>query len=370
MTEKNIYYNKNLDFDNTQGTEYASHIIENSTICIFNDSLKITYTNSNFDHLTGYNKGELIGKSLLKIQHSGQKNTVHSFAVDTIKCGETWKGELQITHKNNSTLWLDTTISPLNKNALKKLYIAIFLNISERKKLITDLKQRAQEQGLIAILGQISLNNIPIYDLLEQALSVACASMEIESGLILEINKKNNIANICTHYNTPDIFKKPDNPVEIQSLLDYISGNEKYSISESLNDESRFDPPEIFILSDFKFSIFIMIGDKNSPFGVFSLLSATSYEVSTFKINFLQSICNILAEAIIRNNIEKSLLHEKELSKKYLDAANIMIIAIDKNEKIILTNQKAEETLGYTKHDISGINFFDAFLPVEIMSFQ
>ncbi len=364
-----MIYNKNMDFDADEGAEYASQIIENSTICIFNDALKITYTNYNFNKLTGYKKGELTGKSLLKIQHNGNNDTAHSFAIDTIKSGDTWKGEFQIIHKNRQTLWLDTTISPLNKNSCKRLYIAIFLNISEKKKLITDLKQRAQEQGLIAILGQISLNNIPVYDLLEQALSVACASLEIESGLILEINTNTaNTAKICTRYNTPYISNKHKKHIDIQSLLEHISGNEKHSISALLPNESRFDLPEIFLINDFKFSIFVLIGDKKKPFGILSLLSKKPCEISTFKINFLHSICNILAEAIIRQNIEKSLRHEKDLSRKYLDVANIMIIAIDKKEKIILTNQKAEETLGYSRHDLSGLNFFDTFLPEEIRS--
>ncbi|VAW60659.1 hypothetical protein MNBD_GAMMA11-1392 [hydrothermal vent metagenome] len=353
------------DIDNEFSTEYANQIIDNSTICIFNDELNIIYTNSNFNKLTGYNLNELTGKGLPGINHSGKNNTIYDFAKRTIKYGETWKGELQVTHKNGQNIWLDTTIFPLKKNISEQHYIATFLNISERKKLIKDLKKRAHEQGLISILGQISLNNIPVYDLLEQALTVTCASLEIESGLILEISE-NNTATLCTLYNTPYIFKRSHKPVDINGLVKYLSENEPSCICESLSDETRFKLPGIFLSGEFKHSIFILIGDRKKPFGILTLLSNSPHDINIYNINFLHSICNILAEAIIRQNMEKSLRYEKELSRKYLDAANVMIIAIDQYEHIILSNQKVETTLGYSKDELSEFNFFDVFIPHDI----
>ena len=369
-SEKSNNLNENLKchLTDTISSEYAKQIIDSSIICVFNKNLEITSTNSNFNKLTGYDKGELTGKKLPGTNYNEEKNTIHNFIYETIKCGETWKGELQITHKNKQTLWLDTTISPLKKDTSVKNYIAIFLNISERKQLITDLKQRAHEQGLISILGQISLNNIPVYDLLEQALTVTCASLEIETGLIFEFIDTKNTATICTIYNTPQILKKSYTFIDTHSLLNILSKNERYCISKSLSNESRFDLPEIFLSSEFEYSIFILIGDTEKPFGVMSLLSNSHHDINTYKISFLHSICNILAEAIIRQKMEKNLRHEKELSRKYLDVANIMIIAIDKKERIILSNQKVETALGYSKKELSKLNFFDTFIPDEIKS--
>lgn len=47
----------------------------------------------------------------------------------------------------------------------------------------------------------------------------------------------------------------------------------------------------------------------------------------------------------------------------YLDIAQVIIMALDKNKNVIMINQKGAELLGYTKDEIIGKNFIDNFLP-------
>jgi len=72
-------------------------------------------------------------------------------------------------------------------------------------------------------------------------------------------------------------------------------------------------------------------------------------------------VCNILAEAINRKNMEKALRHEQKLSKNYLDVAEVIFIVIDRDEKILLANMHAAEVLGYSQTELAGMSFFDVF---------
>jgi PAS domain S-box-containing protein len=64
--------------------------------------------------------------------------------------------------------------------------------------------------------------------------------------------------------------------------------------------------------------------------------------------------------------IEEALRKEKEKMQQYLDVAGVMLIAIDKNQKVSMINKKGCEILGSGEGEIIGKNWFDNFLPDDI----
>jgi PAS domain S-box-containing protein len=60
---------------------------------------------------------------------------------------------------------------------------------------------------------------------------------------------------------------------------------------------------------------------------------------------------------------EIALLREKEKAQSYLDIAVIILVALDKNQKVTLINRKGCEIFGYKQNEIIGKNWFDKFLP-------
>ncbi len=61
--------------------------------------------------------------------------------------------------------------------------------------------------------------------------------------------------------------------------------------------------------------------------------------------------------------IEQNLLLERERTRKYLDVAGVMIIALDVHGNVVMVNQKGCDVLGYSKEEIIGKNWFDHFIP-------
>ena len=73
-----------------------------------------------------------------------------------------------------------------------------------------------------------------------------------------------------------------------------------------------------------------------------------------------------------KNNLENSvrertrqLERERDKAQKYLDISGAIIIALDKNQKIELVNNKGCEVLGYDKNELIGKHMFDDFVPSE-----
>jgi PAS domain S-box-containing protein len=62
-------------------------------------------------------------------------------------------------------------------------------------------------------------------------------------------------------------------------------------------------------------------------------------------------------------NLNKELKREKENARQYLDIAGVIIVALDKNAKVLVANKKASELLGYPQDFIIGSNWFENYLP-------
>jgi PAS domain S-box-containing protein len=67
-----------------------------------------------------------------------------------------------------------------------------------------------------------------------------------------------------------------------------------------------------------------------------------------------------------RKKQEKEIIKQRNKAQKYLDIAEVMIVAINKNGEVTLINNKGCEILGYGEKEIIGKNWFDNFIPERI----
>lgn len=88
-------------------------------------------------------------------------------------------------------------------------------------------------------------------------------------------------------------------------------------------------------------------------------------EVSDSTIDFenKRSYLVIFREITKRKQSEKIVQTEKKRLENYLDVAGSIIGIVDKDQQIVLVNKKGCEILGYSRNEIIGKNWFDAFLP-------
>ncbi len=64
-----------------------------------------------------------------------------------------------------------------------------------------------------------------------------------------------------------------------------------------------------------------------------------------------------------RRKTETALEREKENAQKYLDVAGVMLLALDRDERVQLVNQRGCTILGGLREEIIGKNWFDTFVP-------
>jgi PAS domain S-box-containing protein len=67
-----------------------------------------------------------------------------------------------------------------------------------------------------------------------------------------------------------------------------------------------------------------------------------------------------------RKQAEEELRQERERAQKYLDIADVMLVAIDGEGKITMINQKGCAILGYRENELMGKDWFETCLPPKV----
>ncbi len=85
--------------------------------------------------------------------------------------------------------------------------------------------------------------------------------------------------------------------------------------------------------------------------------------VSAVRIRDEWQAIGIIRDITERKRAEEELKRERKKAEKYLDIADVIIIAIGSDGRVILINKKGCEVLGYQAGDVIGKDWFDNFIP-------
>jgi PAS domain S-box-containing protein len=111
----------------------AKHTING--IIITGKERRIEWVNDAFIKMTGFGLEEVLGKVPTDILHGAEtdKQTEEEMKA-LIAAGKSYSGEVLNYKKDGSRMWVQTTASPVEVNGTVDKYVAIFTDITERKK--------------------------------------------------------------------------------------------------------------------------------------------------------------------------------------------------------------------------------------------
>ena len=341
----------------------TQYLIENSCISITDNKGAITFVSDSFCRLCGYSRDELVGKNHSILSSGTHSKSFFSNLWKTIASGETWRGEICNVRKNGQTYWIDRIINPLiNERGETDYYLATSYDITQRKQSANKLRHRAHHQGLVAILGQLSLNNISLQIFLEQTIAAITSAMEMNMGMFLEIIDRQ--PNMVVRAAAGLVYGKPDQtiiPIEDDNLLGFLLKQNEPTELQTLFKSHQVDIPCFFEKQQMNTGIALPIRGESDSYGLMILLSNQHTFINSEEAHFFQSVCNLVSSSIIKNRIDNKLKKEKNLISKYINVADVMIIVMDDNGNITLSNEKASNILGESKNSLIGKNWFDNF---------
>ncbi|MFO8129708.1 MAG: PAS domain S-box protein [Bacteroidales bacterium] len=112
----------------------------------------IEYVNPRFTEVTGFAPEEIIGKTHRMLKSGRHSRAFYRDLWETISSGKLWQGEIYNRKKNGEFFWAEESISSLKSNGKITHYVALWQDISERKKMQEELitaKEKAEEMNRV-----------------------------------------------------------------------------------------------------------------------------------------------------------------------------------------------------------------------------
>ena len=142
-----------------------SMAVEGSTNIVFISGTdgKISYFNERFQSLTGYERDDILDRHVRLLKSPTTPNAVFTDMNETVRRGDTWRGEIEVGKKNGYFFWAEVSVIPVRdgKGGAISQYLAILEDISQKHEAAQAIKRAerladAARQTKAAIISNMS----------------------------------------------------------------------------------------------------------------------------------------------------------------------------------------------------------------------
>jgi len=184
-----------------------------------------------------------------------------------------------------------------------------FREITQEKERKRELERRANQQQTVADLGQFALETDDLDELMDRASRQVADVLDNEYCKVLDLNPDAEELLLRQGIGWHDgiVGEATVSSIEADSQAAYTLANAHPIVVEDLQTESRFSGPELLTSHDVRSGISTIICPFNEPWGILGTHDTERREYSEEDVSFVQSVANILAEAIERHQYQQDL---------------------------------------------------------------
>jgi diguanylate cyclase (GGDEF)-like protein/PAS domain S-box-containing protein len=218
--------------------------------------------------------------------------------------------DYRMVARDGRVIWfLDDAVVMRDPDSTAYWYGALY-DITYRKRAEAELKMRAAQQAAVARLGEQALEGAELADLMGRALRAATETLGVEIGAVLELRPEGDSFTTRTSVGWPDEPGGTTVPGGRHSQSGYTLERGAPVLVEDWSVEQRFERPRLLEELGVRSGMTVIIEGQQRPFGVFGLQSREMRIFSADDVNFVQSLANVLADAIERRAVEEEIRHQ------------------------------------------------------------
>ncbi|MEA3489456.1 MAG: PAS domain S-box protein [Candidatus Omnitrophota bacterium] len=347
-------------------TSYLENLFNyaNAPIIVWGPESRITWFNHACEHLTGYTADEVLGKELQMLLPEESRDKMLD-RIAHASSGEYWESvEIPILRKDKDirmALWNSANIYDKDGTTILAT-IAQGQDITSRKLSEERVRIYARQQEEAAKFGKIAMSDISIDELMNEAVILISRVLDTTYSKVLEHfpeEKKLFLkAGVGWKKGWVGHLIMPDG---IRSHGGFSLLSNKPVISEDIPNEKRFSPPPLLTEHNVASGLTVVIPGKERPYGILGAHTVKKRHFSGDDANFIQSIANMLANAIElkrditeRKKSEEALRETTSYLENLFNYANAPIIVWDPGFRVTRFNHAFEHLTGYTADEVLG----------------
>jgi diguanylate cyclase (GGDEF)-like protein/PAS domain S-box-containing protein len=219
--------------------------------------------------------------------------------------------EYRMLHRDGHVVWIRDD-ARLVTGATKRWH-GVLSDVTERHRVEAELERRAAQQAAVARLGEHALERVTVSALIEEAVSAAAQVLGVEIAVVAEVQGAGESLGVRSAYGWPEsTIRAAPVPFGVTGSRSQAATTLMTRTPVVVTDwatEDRFDQARILRDIGVRSGVTVAIEAREGPFGVFAVHSTHPREYSAGDVDFVQSLANVLADALDRQTTEDAIEH-------------------------------------------------------------
>ena len=291
-------------------TEYTEHVLDgiDDIFYVIDADGEVQRWNDSLRRVTGFADEQIESMAVTEFFADDQADRI----ADAIEKGfETGSTQLQVDLRSvdGETTPYEFAASTLENPDSETVLAGIGRDVSARVERERELERRARQQQVVADLGQTALETNDIDELMADAARQVADALDVTNAKVLDLDASDDELLLRQGVGWDDgiVGTVTVSAVDADSQAAYTLENDRPIVVEDLSADDRFDGPDLLTDHGVQSGVSTVIGPFDEPWGI---LGAHDTEHRTFSeedVSFVQSVANILAEAIERRRYQREL---------------------------------------------------------------
>jgi PAS domain S-box-containing protein len=226
----------------------------------------------------------------------------------------------------------------------------------ERHRADAELRIRATQQSAIAELGRGALSSLA-EETFERACELVATGLGVEYAVFCDLDAEGCVIRHRAGRGNAVFPRELPVAADTQSGLAVLL--REPVIVEDYRRETRFrtarEAADVGMIS----GVAVPVASGPRVYGILAAHSATAHTFTSADVHFIESLANILAEAIERENRRRALVDSEERYRSVVEGASEIIFGVEPDGRIASLNPAFETITGWKSADWIGRQFSD-----------
>jgi diguanylate cyclase (GGDEF)-like protein/PAS domain S-box-containing protein len=217
--------------------------------------------------------------------------------------------EYRMLHRDGHVVWIrDEARLVRDGDALR--WHGVLSDVTERKQVEIELERRAAQQAAVARLGEHALERATTAELMQEAVDVAADSLAVNFAGVAELMADQDCFILRSAVGVPQsAIGRQFSPLGSASQAGYTLITGSPVVVSDWATEERFGQSPALSQMGTRSGLSVVVEGRDGPFGVLGVQSQQTREYSDGDVDFLQSLANVLADALARQSTEDEIRH-------------------------------------------------------------
>ncbi|HYK04630.1 MAG TPA: GAF domain-containing protein [Thermoanaerobaculia bacterium] len=229
----------------------------------------------------------------------------------------------------------------------------------------TSLHARNLQQAAIAALGQTAIREHDLSLVMNEAVELAARTLGTGRSLLWQVDREREHLVQRARAGWDELPSDATFPLVSGSIADYVVRNAEPLMVADLRIDRQFE--QSWVLRDYAIVTMLSaaVRSRDRTWGLLSVHSQTRRAFTEDDVAFLQSMANVLALAIERDEYEREELRKHELVLTIFDHMPVMISVWSATGKLLRVNRAWELCLGWSGEEALALDISTLFLDTE-----